>query len=305
MPELLEMSMVLFAEAPGSLITGDGQLEYNNYVLGDNVTTFMSSISGWDDLPNVDSSNTLRPASHGAWVGKKLVGQRIVTWTGVISTEDRSAWEDSVKTLRDTFIPATGTEELTIVVRTRNEMRMAFGTVTQRQIPIDYAYLYYGAKVTIQFECSDPRLYSLGENSVFISTPPLTLSGLIYPLVYPLDYGTEPAPNTLIINNTGNAPTPVTLNFLGPVTNPELINQTTGERLGFDITLTEDDILTVNTRLGTVVLNGTADRIYTRTLTSSPILGFDLPAGENQLQLIAEDWEAGSGVEVVYREASF
>lgn len=304
MPELLEMSMILFS-SPGSLITGDGQLEYNDYVLGDNVVTFMESISGWDDLPNVDSSNALRPSSHGAWVGKKLVGQRIVTWTGKISTADRSSWEDAVKTLRDKFVPAVGTEELTIVVRTRNEMRMAFGTVTQRQIPVDYAYSYYGAKVTLQFECSDPRLYSLGENSVFISTPPLISSGLAYPLVYPLDYGTEQAPNSLIITNSGNAPTPMTMNFLGPITNPELINQTTGERLGFDIVLTADDVLTVNTRLGTVVLNGTADRIYTRTLTSSPILGFDLLSGENELQLIAEDWEAGSGVEIIYRDASF
>ncbi len=304
MPELLEMSMLLFS-SPGSLITGDGQLEYNDYVLGDDVVTFMESINGWDDLPGVDSSNTLRPASHGAWVGKKLVGQRIIVWAGKISTEVRSDWEDTVKTLRDKFTVTMGTEELSIVVRTRNEMRMAFGTVTSRQIPIDYAYSYYGAKVTIQFECSDPRLYSLGENSVFISTPPLSSEGLDYPLVYPLDYGAEVVANSLIVVNAGNAPSPMTLNFIGPVTNPELINSTTGERLGFDIVLTADDILTVNTRLGTVVLNGTADRLYTRTLTSSPILGFDLMPGDNDLQLIAEDWEVGSGVEIVYRDASF
>jgi hypothetical protein len=304
MPELLEMSMLLVS-SPGSLITGDGQLEYNEYILGDNVNTFMESITGWDDLPSVDSANTLRPSSHGAWVGKKLVGQRIITWTGRISTAERSDFETEVKLLRDTFVPASGTEELTIVVRTRNEMRMAFGSVIQRQIPMDYAYSYYGAKVTIQFECSDPRLYGLGENSVFISAPSLVSDGLEYPLVYPLDYGEEPAPSSLIITNEGSAPSPMTIHFTGPVTNPTLINQRTGERIGFEITLTGDEILTVNTRLGTVLLDETADRLYTRTLTSSPILGFDLLPGENEMQLIAEDWEEGAGVEIIYRDASF
>lgn len=304
MPELLEMTTLLL-ESPGSLITGDGQLEYNNYLLGDNVTTFMESIAGWEDLPPVDSSNTLRPASHGAWVGKKLVGQRMITWTGRISTENRSEYQNAMKLLRDTFIPAVGTEELSIVIRTRDETLMAFGTVTQRQIPMDYAYSYYGAKVTIQFECSDPRKYSLGEETVFISMPSLASDGLDYPLVYPLDYGAAVLPNSLIIDNSGNAPTPVIMNFVGPVTNPTLINQTTSERLSFGIVLAAEDTLTVNTRLGTVLLNGVADRIYTRTLTSSPILGFDLQSGTNEMQIIAEDWEDGAGVEVIYREASF
>jgi hypothetical protein len=304
MSELLEMSEILVA-SPGYLITGDGQLEFNDYLLGDDVTTFMESITGWDDLPPVDSSNTLRPASHGAWVGKKLVGQRVITWTGRISTEDRTEYEAAMKLLRDSFIPPRGTEEMTIVIRTRNETLMAFGTVAARQIPNDYAYSYYGARVTIQFECSDPRKYSLGEETVFISMPALVSDGLDYPLVYPLDYGAEATPNSLIINNQGNAPTPLVMNFIGPVTNPELINQTTGERLAFDITLAEEDVLTVNTRLGTVLLNDTADRIYTRTLTSSPILGFDLLPGINEMQIIAEDWETGAGVEIIYRDASF
>ncbi len=304
MPELLEVSSILIS-SPGYLITGDGQLEFRDYLLGDDVFTFMESITGWEDLPSVDSSNTLRPASHGAWVGKKLVGQRIITWSGRFSTEDRTAWADEIERVKEAFTVPLGTEESTIVVRTRDTTKLAFGTVSARQIPMDYQYSYYGARLTIQFECSDPRLYSLGENSVFISTPSIVVDGLEYPLVYPLDYGEEPTPNSLFVLNDGTAPSPVTLNFSGPMTNPMLINQTTGERLGFDIVLTVDDILSVNTRLGTVLLNGVADRLYTRTLTSSPILGFDLLPGENEMQLIADDWEEGSGVEIIYRDASF
>lgn len=302
MAELLMTTLLI--SSPGSLITGDGQLEYNDYVLGDDVTTFMESITGWEDLPPVSSANTLRPASHGAWVGRKLLGQRVITWSGRFAAE-RTSWNDEIKRLKDAFTPPSGTEELTIVVRTRDEMLMAFGTVVNRSIPVDYSYGYYGAKLSIQFECSDPRLYSLVENNEFISLPSDIVDGLDYPLVYPLDYGVVIEPNSLIINNAGSAPTPVELNFLGPVTNPVLINQTTGETLGFDIVLTESDILTVDTRKGTVLLNETADRLYTRTLLSSPILGFDLISGDNELQVIADEWDTGAGVEVIYRDATF
>lgn len=297
MPELLISS-------PGSLITGDGQLEYNEYILGDDTNTFLEEITGWEDLPSIDSSNTLRPASHGAWVGKKLAGQRIITWKGRFAPS-ATDWETEIIRLRAAFGLVSGTEELTISVRTRDEILVCFGTVSARQIPMNYRYSYYGADLSIQFECSDPRRYSRGENSVFISMPALTSDGLDYPLVYPLDYGATPTPSSLIVTNAGDAPAPVELNFVGPVTNPTLINQTTGGRLGFEITLAADETLTVNTRLGTVVLNGTVDRLYTRTLTSSPILGFDLLPGQNEMQAIAEDWETGAGIEIVYRDATF
>lgn len=302
MAELLMTTLLI--DTPGALITGDGQLEYNSYVLGDDVNTFMESITGWDDLPPVDSANTLRPASHGAWVGRKLMGQRVITWTGRFAPM-REFWIDEIKRLKEAFTPPQGTEELTIVVRTRSDTLMAFGTVSGRQIPGDYSYGFYGARLSLQFECSDPRLYSLGESIEFITLPPEVTDGLEYPLEYPLEYGVEVEPNSRIVNNQGSAPTPVILNFIGPVTNPVLINQTTNERLGFEIILAADDTLTIDTRKGTVLLNGTADRLYTRTLLSSPILGFDLIPGVNDLQIIADDWEDGSGVEVIYRDATF
>lgn len=288
----------------GELITGDGQLEYNGYVLGDDVTTFMTSLTGWEDLPNIDSSNTLKPSSYGAWPGVKLPGQRILTWTGRFAPENPDEWVDLLTTLQTAFTVPLDTEELTIAVRTRNDVKIVFGAVTQRAIPMDYTYSYYGANVTIQFECSDPRKYSLGETSVFISMPADTDDGLDYPLVYPLDYGVEDLSSDLIINNLGSAPSPPIIEFVGPADHPTLVNTTTGQELSFDIVLTMSDTLTVNTRTGTVLLNGTADRLYTRTLTSSPIMGFVLVPGQNEMHVFAETWDSGSGVNLTYRDAS-
>jgi hypothetical protein len=289
--------------AAGDLITADGQLEYNGYVLGDDVTTFMVSLTGWEDLPPIDSSNTLKPASYGAWAGKKLPGQRILTWNGRFAPEETSNWADALSSLKRAFTIPTADEELTIVVRTRDDVKIVYGAVTQRAIPMDYSYSYFGANVTIQFECSDPRKYSLSENTRFISMPSDTEDGLDYPLVYPLDYGVDTIISDLIVENEGDAPSPVILTFTGPVTNPTLLNSTTGYQIGFNIDIADGEFLEVNTRTGTVLLNGTADRLYTRQVTSSPILGFTLLPGNNEMHVYADEWTTGAGVEIVYRDA--
>lgn len=289
--------------AAGDLITADGQLEYNGYVLGDDATTFMVNLTGWEDLPPIDSSNTLKPASYGAWAGKKLPGQRILTWSGRFAPEDYSNWATLLDVLKRAFTIPVADEELTIAVRTRNDIKVVFGAVTQRAIPMDYTYSYFGANITIQFECSDPRKYSLGEITKFISMPADTTDGLDYPLVYPLDYGVAALISDLNITNEGDAPSPVLLNFQGPAKNPVLVNSTTGAQLGFNLTIADGEYLQVNTRTGTVLLNGTADRLYTRQLTSSPILSFALNPGVNEMHVYAEEWDSGSGVEIIYRDA--
>lgn len=288
----------------GEYITADGQLQYKTYVLGDNVRTFMVSLTGWDDLPSIDSSNTLKPASHGAWAGKKLAGQRILTWSGRFASEV-DTWVDDIEELKAAFGIAPGTEEYEIVVRTRTDTKLVYGTVSARSLPVDDAYSYYGASLTLQFECSDPRKYSLGSTYYFISMPSDTDDGLDYPLVYPLDYGVDTISSNLNVMNLGDAPTPAVFTIQGECTNPTIINGTTGKRLSFGIVLTEDDELIINTKDGTVLLNGTADRLYTRTLTSSPIVDFQLQAGDNQMTVYADTWSPGSGVSIVYKNAYF
>lgn len=287
----------------GELIYADGQMQYKDYLLGDNETTFLDAINGWDDLPSVDSGNTLKPSSHGAWAGLKLAGQRIVTWEGRFAPESDD-WRAELNRLRSAFSLPIGTEEYEIVVRLHDDVKLAFGTISGRLIPGDRQYGYYGATMSLQFECSDPRRYSLGENSWTLSMPPNTVTGLPYPLNYPLNYGTEVNPSSGTLVNDGDVMTPVVIIFNGPMENPGILNTTLGVRLQFNITLTDTDTLTVNTRNGTVLLNGTADRLYTRTVNSSPIFSFGLAPGNNTMQLLAATWEEPSGATITWRDAT-
>lgn len=288
----------------GSLITSNGQLEYRDYLLGDDETTFMDSIVGWDDLPGVESGNTSRGNSHGAWVGRKLSQQRVITWQGRFSPTLPELWEEELRRLREAFSLPLGTEEDVIVVQSIGERRLCFGSVVARSIPMDRSYGYYGANVSIQFECSDPRRYSLNENFWNLELPPQVDVGLSYPLSYPLDYGVEVTSSNGVLINDGDVVSPVTLSFAGPVTKPALINKTANTKLEFDITLATDEFLEINTRTGTVLLNGVADRMFTRTARSAPLLSFGLMPGENEMQITAEDWNSPAAVGIMWRDAT-
>lgn len=297
------METTLVAKA-GNSITGNGQLEYNGYVLGDNSMTFMDEINGWDDLPGIESGNTPRSNYHGSWAGKKLANQRIITWKGRFSPPDPSLWVEELKALRTAFTLPEDASELPIVVRSIDETRMCFGAVVARSLPMNRAYGYYGAELSLQFECSDPRKYSLGENSWTLELPPVVDVGLTYPLSYPLDYGVEVVSNTGSLLNDGDIVTPATLTFYGPVTKPALLNETVNTKLEFDITLAADEYLEVNTRTGTVLLNGIADRIYTRTPTSAPLLSFGLVPGYNNMTITAGSWDSPASVGISWRDAT-
>lgn len=297
------MELMTTARA-GDMITSDGQLEFRGYLLGDNETTFLSGIVGWDDLPGVESGNTSRANSHGAWVGRKLANQRIITWDGRFSPPDTQTWAKALRELREAFSLPLGTEEDAIVIQSIGEKKLCFGAVVNRSIPMDAEYGYYGANVSIQFECSDPRRYSLNENYWNLSLPPVVDVGLVYPLSYPLNYGDEVTSNTGTLVNDGDVVTPVTLVFTGPVVRPALVNKTANTKLEFDITLGEDEFLEINTRTGTVFLNGIADRLYTRTARSAPILSFGLMPKENEMQITAEDWEEPASVTISWRDAT-
>jgi hypothetical protein len=288
--------------APGDLITADGQIEWAGLVLGTGSDYVWDSLDGWEDLPGVDSGNVARPAAHGSWSGAKFAQERTVTFSGFVVSADVLA---QVRALRRAT-QVTGTSaEAPLVVRTAGETLLAYGAITGRAVPLPVTATSE-VPVTLQWVCSDPRRYSLVEKSVSLSlsTPPVT--GLVYPLVYPLDYGAEdtlPGSSATATNDLDAATPPVVV-FAGPITRPRLTNATTGIVLEFDITLDAADTLTVDCAAGTVLLNRAANRLYTATPVCSPLANFVIWPGDTDLELSARDFGPGNTATVTWRDAT-
>lgn len=110
-------------------------------------------------------------------------------------------------------------------------------------------------RVTAAFKLSDAATYDVGEaqREVRIDSIPPPAGGLIDPLVAPLTATGYATRQGLIEDTGGEAPTPFRVVFHGPVSNPFLTGP--GWRIKLNTSLAWDEVVTVDTRTGTVVSN--------------------------------------------------
>jgi len=105
--------------------------------------------------------------------------------------------------------------------------------------------------------CPDSFIYSGDlQSSGSISVP--IPGGAIYPVIYPVIY--DPSSGGFAaVNNTGNAPSFPTLFLRGILTDPYILNSTTGEFMQLDVTTTNgDDVIEIDMLNKTITLNGTS-----------------------------------------------
>lgn len=298
--------MLGHGETVGELINGDGQVQWGGMVLGDGVATFMDDedgLVGWEDLPSIRSGNVARPAQHGSWPGRQFASDRVVTWSG--SLAPRSDMQSHVIAMRAATSITSDGQEQPLVVRTLGETLVAWGQVTNRSLPVNRRYARGDARLVVQWTCTDPRRYSLTEENEAAELPVGdSTGGLVYPLVYPLDYGPEISSSSLTAVNQLDTDTPPRLMWTGPLERPGAVNTRLGRLIEFDLILADTDTLIVDCRDGTVLLNAVADRLYTRTSASVPLELFVLAKGENEIALRAQSWGAGNRLDCWWRHAT-
>jgi hypothetical protein len=293
--------------APGALITAQSQIEWNQaLLLGDGTDLYVSSLTGWDDLPAVDSGNVPRSQTHGSWAGRMLAQERIVTVEFDIlpGTYDTAELRDRVREL--TPVDPTGTEYPIVVKSDVGAPLLAYGQVTRRALPMGRSYRQRIEGCAIQWVCSDPRRYSVNEMQITVAAA-APGSGYVFPLTYPIEYGTATNPGIAYVVNDGNASSPPIIQIAGPVVTPRVVNHTTGDVLEFDITLAVEDVLTVDVGAGTVFLGSpSASRMSTLTSVSVPPSLFELPPGVSSLAFRGAEFpDPGAHMTVIWRAASW
>lgn len=290
----------------GELITRNGQVQWGDLLMGDGTTYRWRALTGWDDMPGLDSGNVPRASRHGSWSGRSWAQERVVGFQGALRPESREQYVAMKVALRSATAVPESEVESPLVVRTHDETLLAFGKPTLRILPNDLAY---GAGVLVPFTigwvCSDPRRYDVLQQNLTVGAP-APGTGLVFPLTFPLSFGTVGSSGTGTATNTGSAPTHPVLVITGPVVRPLIVNSTTGAALEFDITLVAGEQLVIDTSAGTVLLGGTGSRLYTLTDIAVPVESFVLARGDNALSLRGLSFPApGASLGVTWRSASW
>lgn len=276
--------------AAGGLVTGSGQVQYGDMLMGGGTSAGWRELVGWRDTPDASASDTQRPQAHGSYPGDVWGESLTVTYNYLL----RGRPADKLVALQalEVHLPLDGVER-PLVVDDGAGPTVRMARVIGRTIPMDKAFQHRPLECSVQWLCADPRRYSLGSTSATVVLGSST-GGLAYPLVYPLVYGTTVGGARSFTNN-GSTHAPLRVTFTGPLINPALVSDQ-GWTLAFKITLADGETLTVDTSEGTALLNGAADRLYTIDPLSSPLELCLLPPGTTTLALNAASGTGNASV---------
>ncbi|MET9914574.1 hypothetical protein ABZZ74_49160 [Streptomyces sp. NPDC006476] len=266
----------------GALVTRPGHVQYGDLLIGPGTPYRWKAITGWEELPTLDSGSVARADAHGSIPGRLLAQARTIGLDGLMVRAPRESIGAAVAALNRATVPVEAEVPFVAWLDERGPL-LAYARAVRRALPAGLGYrLGVITDGAIQWEASDPRRYELTERSVS-ATLPMSEPGIDWPLTWPLDFGQPGSTGALTAENTGDADTHPVIEFRGPVDRPSLTCLATGDLLEYDLTLSAEDVLTIDTLAGTVTLNGTASRLYTATARSVPEQTFTLPPGTTNL----------------------
>ena len=103
------------------------------------------------------------------------------------------------------------------------------------------------------------------------------------------------------ITNQGDQPTWPHFRIVGPITNPTLLNNSTGKKIDLTYTLLAGEYLDVYPERGQILLAGSADRYAAYQFATSE--WWQLQPGANDIRLLAVNYAAGAQVIIYWRHA--
>lgn len=281
-----------------------GHIQFGDFLLGPGTAFKWDDLEGWEDTPGLDSGTVLKASDHGAWPGILYAQTRTVT-LGLIVKSEPGQMHGTIRQIA-AATPIDAAAEVPLVVQFDDETpQVIFARCIRRNIATGRSNRTGLTRGAIQWEASDPRKYSLIESSSMVVLPQPE-PGLVFPLVFPLDFGAPGATGNITVTNYGDAPSHPAFVITGPCSNPSIINVNTGDILEYDIDLSSTEVLYIDTQRGTVTLNGfTANRLYTATSRSQPEGSFVLAPGDSALAFRSDDStpDPASTLTVTWRSA--
>ena len=284
----------------GELVTADWEMEFRGLLIGGFDSPYsIVSVNGLLDLPDITTADQSRLRRHGLRAGDDFLGGRAVTVTMEVYGETDAAFSAAVQNLREALRPAVDEAPLVFQFPGITEGAKARVGARVRRIdwPVTETHFHRLDTVTVEFYCTDPRLYSdtLGSGS---ATLPTAGGGLAFDATPDFSFGATSTGGELSLTNAGNFPAPVVFRIDGPVQTPRIIHNGLGKELELSLTLTAGQFLILDSESRTVLLGGTAS-LYSSLVSSE---WFDLEPGENQISFRGATTGDGS-ISATYRSA--
>lgn len=255
----------------GAIVNTDYQVNFNGLYLGPGTPYGISKFTGFMDLSGIRANYVSRPHKTGAYAQPHYADGAVFGLEFDITATATTSFADAVAALRAATFAQPATLPLTYRLPGAPALAVAVQTIN-RSIPVEVETFEFGlsAKAGVQWYAPDPRMYGATINS---STPLRGAgTGLVYPLTYPLSYGSPASGGSLVFTNTGSAATEPILTVSGPLAQGFQITYVeTGQHLTYSAPVGSD--IVIDCSAGTATTQG-----QDRTIFLSQRDWFSVPA---------------------------
>lgn len=162
----------------------------------------------------------------------------------------------------------------------------------------------HGMQVAYQlvFDREDPRNYSQTSVTVMGNAISDVGGGLGFPFGFPFGF-TPSGSGVTAVSNAGTIETPGTFVIRGQVSNPQIMQVSTGKLIALNGELAAGSTLTLDAAARTVLLDGTADRGNLVDFAATDWSAGLIPAAGDSYKLLATAWDASARLDITSRAA--
>lgn len=226
-----------------------------NMLDDDGVEWWVTTENGWSAGPPVRLDLTNRPQRDGAFDAPSFRAARVVTIEGTAVAPDPDTKERAKDSLAAVLADGSTLLPLTVQERTltrRALVRLSAETKIADTTPYTFTW-------SLQVTAPDPIRYSVDQHTAVCGLPQPG-QGITFPIAaWPLDFG-QPQDGSMVLGNAGTVTTWPVWTITGPCVGPVIRKASTGESLGFGLSLFGGDVLVVDVAAHTIRLNGASRR---------------------------------------------
>lgn len=244
----------------------DGTIRYGGRDIVDGRTLALEILDGWDEMPAVDPGHVLRAAAHGAYPGRPLAQERVVTATCRLVARGLRDVGPRLDSLSRWLPLAEDETTAELEVRIGGRTLVARGQVIGRAAATGMHYWSGHPDLTVQWLCPDPRRYEPEVHQVAVSTSGQVING-------------------------GSTPSPPVVRMHGPCEDPAVVlDSPAPRRLAYEAELGAGEWIEVDVLEGTARDQSGQDVSGDLAGDSVPPPMWMLPAGASYVT-----WDPGSG----------
>lgn len=259
----------------------------------DGIEWYLEAVDGWDG-PAVRLPVDDRAFADGAFIADGYYGARSLTVKGTALSPTPQA---------GLVVARTTLARVTNLLRADGTVQVLENPDKQVTVRLAGPPRMVDDPPVVRFEvpliAADPRKFAVAVSSSSVGLAS-TSGGMSFNATPNFTFGTVGTGGQLVLTNAGTVDTPCRYTIAGPVDNPAIQHIGLSLTLTFGISLLTGDLLVVDTRDRTVVLNGTASRRGTLAAGSQ---WFDLQPGANTVRFLAPSYVAAATLTADFRSA--